>query len=163
MDTSPSQTCEECGKTFHFQKAKRSKCFACSPHKCTNLIAVKTLSGRTIMAVYSPSMSVSALQRNVAGKMGKPPNSIRLIYAGKTLVEDRMCADYNLQKSATLHAMPRTVEVEKDSAAEKYIEPGAKGAIDAKGGIEITKENLVIDERMERIKKNYARKMCCLQ
>jgi ubiquitin C len=77
--------------------------FPDGPHQ----IFLKTLTGQTILIDGDYSETVAMFKQRVFQKAGIPVEQQRLIFAGKQMEDERTMADYNIQKSSTLHLVLR--------------------------------------------------------
>ena len=77
-----------------------------TPQARTFMIMVKKLTGATIN-VYDVTgeTTVAQVKEMVADEAGIPASEQRLIFAGKTLADDKTLSEYNVQKESTLHVI----------------------------------------------------------
>ena len=67
------------------------------------MIKVRTLTGKEIEIDIEPTDSIERIKERVEEKEGIPPVQQRLIYGGKSLVDDKEAREYNIEGGVTLH------------------------------------------------------------
>jgi ubiquitin C len=118
-------------------------------------IFVRTLTGKTITVELEHTDNMRTLKERILAKEGIPIDQQRLIFAGKSLEDEKTVADYNIQKESTVHLVLRlrggmqifvrtltgktiTIEAEATGSIE-----GIKGKIQDKEGIPRDQQRLI--------------------
>ena len=70
-------------------------------------IFVKMMDGRMITMVANPSDYIRTVKAGIHQLCLCPPDSQRLVFAGKRLEDDQRLSDYNIQSGSTLHLVQR--------------------------------------------------------
>ena len=66
-------------------------------------IFVKTLTGKTISLEVEASDRIETVNPKIYDIVGIPPEGQQLVFAGRTLENDRTLSDYNIEKESTIH------------------------------------------------------------
>ncbi len=74
----------------------------------TDTIFIKTLTGKTIPIAAYRSDAVTTVKKRILDKEGIPVEQMRLIFAGKELLDGKVLSDYNIQKGAKIYLVLRT-------------------------------------------------------
>jgi len=70
-------------------------------------IYIKTLTGKTITLDVEPTTTIAGVKTQLQDKEGIPAANQRLIYAGRSLEDDKTVSDYNIQQDSTIHLVLR--------------------------------------------------------
>ena len=70
-------------------------------------IFVKMMDGGRITMVVNPSDNIRTVKAGIHQLCLCPPDSQRLVFAGKRLEDDHSLSDYNIQSGSTLHLVQR--------------------------------------------------------
>ncbi|GAB0108033.1 hypothetical protein JMUB6875_70360 [Nocardia sp. JMUB6875] len=72
------------------------------------VVYVKTINGtQYTIDSAEPSTTIEEFKEILGEKMNTAPDRLRLIFAGKELMEGRTLSDYNIQSGSTLHVVLR--------------------------------------------------------
>ena len=72
-------------------------------------IFVKTLTGRVLAVDLEEDLTVLRLKALIKDKLNCPPETQRLLFAGRQLEDERSPYDYGLQPQSTIHLVLRNV------------------------------------------------------
>jgi len=70
-------------------------------------IAIKTLTGKSLPLSVSPNASVMELKEEVHDREGIPPETQRLIFAGKQLDDGKTLDEYEIRENSVIHLVLR--------------------------------------------------------
>ena len=68
---------------------------------------VKTLTGKTITIEVEPSDTILTMKEKIYEKENIPVDQQRLILCGKSLENDKLVSDFELQKQSAIHIVLR--------------------------------------------------------
>jgi hypothetical protein len=68
---------------------------------------VKNLTGGSVQIKYDPAMTVRQVKEQLAAEQQVPPESIRLVYGGKELVDTNKVSDYNVGPGSNVNMVLR--------------------------------------------------------